>query len=47
VSAVHPQANGQAELTNKVILNDIKRKLEAAKGLLADQLHEVSTYDKI
>jgi len=33
VSVIHPQANGQAESANKVILNDIKKKLEATKGL--------------
>jgi len=42
VSVIHPQANGQAEAANKVILNDIKKKLEAAKGLWAEQLYEVS-----
>jgi hypothetical protein len=42
ISVIHPQANGQAESANKVILNDIKKKLEAAKGLWAEQLHEVN-----
>ena len=42
VSVIHPQANGQAEAANKVILNGIKKKLEAAKGLWAEQLYEVS-----
>jgi len=42
VLVIHPQANGQAEAANEVILNDIKRKLEAAKGLWAEQVHEVS-----
>ncbi|XP_039687900.1 uncharacterized protein [Medicago truncatula] len=41
VSVIHPQANGQAEAANKVILNGIKKKLEAAKGLWAEQLYEV------
>jgi ribonuclease HI len=41
-SVIHPQANGQAESANKVILNGIKKKLEAAKSLWAEQLHEVS-----
>jgi hypothetical protein len=41
VSVIHPQANGQAESANKVILSGIKKKLEAAKGLWAEQLHEV------
>jgi len=42
VSVIHPQANGQAKVANKVILNDIKKKLEAAKGVWAEQLYEVS-----
>jgi hypothetical protein len=47
VSVIHPQANGQAESANKVILNGIKKKLEAAKSLWAKQLHEVSLTVKI
>jgi len=47
VSVIHPQGNGQAESANKVILNGIKRKLEAAKGLLAEQLHEVNAIKKL
>jgi hypothetical protein len=43
VSVIHPQANGLAEPSNKVILNGIKKKLEPAKGLWAEQLHEVNT----
>jgi len=43
VSVIHPQANGQAEAANKVILNGIKKKLEPAKGLWAEQLYEVSS----
>jgi len=31
-SVEHPQTNGQAEATNKVILNGIKKRLENAKG---------------
>jgi len=42
VSVIHPQANEQAEAANKVILNGIKKKLESAKGLWAEQLYEVS-----
>ena len=41
LSLIHPQANGQAESANKEILNGIKKKLEAAKGHWAEQLHEV------
>ena len=41
ISVEHPQANGQAESANKVILNAIKKKLDSAKGLWAQCLHEV------
>ncbi|KAL5569097.1 hypothetical protein UlMin_025672 [Ulmus minor] len=34
----YPQANGQAESTNKIVINIIKRRLEKAKGLWADEL---------
>ncbi|XP_075102083.1 uncharacterized protein LOC142177429 [Nicotiana tabacum] len=37
----HPSANGQAESSNKVILNILKKKLEEAKGLLPERLPEV------
>ena len=33
-----PQTNGQAESTNKQILNGLKKKLDNAKGLWADEL---------
>jgi transposase InsO family protein len=46
VSVIHPQANGQAESANKVILNGIKKNLEAAKSLWAEQLHEVRMFVK-
>lgn len=42
VFVIHPQANGQAESANKMIVNGIKKKLEEAKGLWAEQLYEVS-----
>jgi len=42
VSVIHPQANGQAESGNKVILSGIKKNLEASKGLWAEQLYEVN-----
>ena len=32
-SPEHPQANGQAEVTNRTILQSIKTRLENAKGL--------------
>jgi len=31
-SVEHPQTNGQAEATNKVILNELKKRLGKAKG---------------
>ena len=31
-SPMYPQGNGQAEAVNKVIVNDLKRRLEGAKG---------------
>ncbi|XP_070028889.1 uncharacterized protein [Nicotiana sylvestris] len=37
----HPTANGQAESSNKVILNILKKKLEEAKGLWPELLPEV------
>ncbi|XP_075079934.1 uncharacterized protein LOC142165235 [Nicotiana tabacum] len=37
----HPAANGQAESSNKVILNILKKKLEDAKGLWPELLLEV------
>jgi hypothetical protein len=47
VSVIHPQANGQAESANKVILNGIKKRLEVAKSLWAEQLHEVRMVLKV
>lgn len=38
---IDPQANGQAELKNKVILKGLKKKLNDAKGLRAELLHEI------
>jgi len=32
-SIEHPQTNGQVEVANKVILNELKKKLGQAKGL--------------
>ncbi|XP_019254978.1 PREDICTED: uncharacterized protein LOC109233548 [Nicotiana attenuata] len=37
----HPAANGQAESSNKTILNILKKKLEEAKGLWPELLPEV------
>ena len=40
-SVEHPQANGQAEAVNKIILVGIKKKLEEAKGMWAEYLPEI------
>nr|KYP35183.1 Retrovirus-related Pol polyprotein from transposon 17.6 [Cajanus cajan] len=37
----HPQANGQAEAANKVILSKLKKRLGDAKGVWAEELPEV------
>jgi hypothetical protein len=37
----YPQSNGQAEVFNMVILNGIKRKLEAAKGKWVEELPSI------
>jgi len=36
-----PQSNGQAEITNKVIVNGLKKRLEGAKGKWAEELPNV------
>lgn len=38
---VHPQGNRQIEYANKVILKGIKKKLDGAKGLWVELLHEI------
>ena len=40
-SVEHPQANGQAEAANKVILAGLKRRLQDAKGAWAEELPQV------
>ncbi|XP_029128237.1 uncharacterized protein LOC109802001 [Cajanus cajan] len=40
-SVEHPQSNGLAEAANKVILNELKKRLDSAKGTWAEELHEV------
>ncbi|XP_027935092.1 uncharacterized protein LOC114190415 [Vigna unguiculata] len=40
-SVEHPQTNGQAETTNKVLLRGIKRRLTAAKGEWPNEIHRV------
>jgi len=37
----YPQSNSQAEATNKAIVNELKRRLEGAKGRWADKLPSV------
>lgn len=41
VSVVHPQANRQAELVNKVILKGLKKNLDDAKGLWVELLYKI------
>lgn len=41
VSIVYPHANKQVGSTNKVIFKGIKKKLDKANGLWAEQLHKV------
>ncbi|XP_057739875.1 uncharacterized protein LOC130956973 [Arachis stenosperma] len=40
-SVEHPQANGQGEATNKVILAELKKRLQDAKGAWAEELPQV------
>jgi len=40
-SVEHPQTNSQAEAANKVILNELKRRLGPAKGNWTEELLEV------
>lgn len=41
LSSRHPQANGQVEATNKILLNALKKRLGAHKGDWVDELLEV------
>ena len=38
---VYPQSNGQAEATNKAIVNGLKKRLDGAKGRWAEELPNV------
>ena len=38
---VHPQSNGQAEATNKAIMNKLKKILDGAKGKWAEELPKI------
>ena len=40
-SLAHPQANGQVEVTNRILLKIIKTWLEGAKGIWLDELPSV------
>ena len=40
-SVAHPQANGEAEVTNRTLLQGIKTRLEKAKVTWADELYHV------
>ncbi|XP_022007355.1 uncharacterized protein LOC110906549 [Helianthus annuus] len=43
---VHPQANGQAESSNKIIINNLKKKLGSQKGKWAEELSYVLWADR-
>ncbi|KAD7476996.1 hypothetical protein E3N88_00132 [Mikania micrantha] len=43
---VHPQANGQAESSNKIIINNLKKKLGSKKGKWAKELPFVLWADR-
>ncbi|KAK1411204.1 hypothetical protein QVD17_37750 [Tagetes erecta] len=43
---VHPQANGQAESNNKIIINNLKKKLGSKKGKWAEELPYVLWADR-
>ncbi|XP_012851555.1 PREDICTED: uncharacterized protein K02A2.6-like [Erythranthe guttata] len=40
-SVAHPQANGQVEVTNRIIVSGIKKRLEEAKGSWTEELASV------
>ena len=40
-SVEHPQMNGQVEATNKVVLNELKKRLNPVKGKWTEELLEV------
>lgn len=41
ISVKHTSENGQAEVANKIILSGMKKKLEEAKGLWDEYVHEI------
>ena len=40
-SVGHPQSNGEAEVTNRTVLKDLKIRIDRAKRSWADDLHSV------
>jgi len=44
-SIEHSQTNGQAEVANKVLLGQLKKRLDGAKGKWPDELLEVLMKD--
>jgi len=40
-SVEHPQSNGQTEAANKVILNELKKRLDTGKGRWTEEMIEV------
>ena len=40
-SIEHPQTNGQVESANRVLLRDLKRRLEKAKGSWAEEVPRI------
>ncbi|KAK3028740.1 hypothetical protein RJ639_037763 [Escallonia herrerae] len=40
-SVVHPQTNGQTEVTNRTLLQGLKKKLDGAKGLWVEELPKI------
>ncbi|XP_074346766.1 uncharacterized protein LOC141685570 [Apium graveolens] len=43
----YPQANGQAESSNKLIINNLKRRLTSCKGKWAEEFHWVLWSDRM